>query len=64
MIEIVIDTSTNAEGEATFSWSVWDGDQQIEIDRTTHFSASDCEAHAADFCWRTLGYKPDKVTRL
>ncbi len=63
MIEIVIERSANAEGETTYSWSVWDGDQQIDFSRTTHFSATDCEAKAIDFCWQALGYKPDKVTR-
>jgi hypothetical protein len=63
MIEIVIERASNAEGETTFRWSVWEDDQQIETGRTTHFSAADCEATAVDFCWNTLGYRPDKVTR-
>lgn len=63
MIEIVIEQSTNAEGEETFQWSVWDNDMQIEIGRTKHFSAEHCEESAVDFCWQQLGFKPDKVTR-
>ena len=63
MIEIVIERSTNAEGETTFRWSVWNDEQRIEMGRTTHFNAADCEEKAVEFCWHTLGYKPDKVTR-
>ena len=63
MIEIVIARSANAEGETTYHWSVWNGDQQVEADRITHFSAADCEAKAVEFCERTLGYKPDKISR-
>lgn len=63
MIEIVIERSTNAEGEATFQWKVFDNDQEIETGRNTHFSADHCEESAVEFCWSQLGYKPDKVTR-
>lgn len=63
MLEIIIDRSANAEGETTYSWSVWNGDQQIEVDRTAHFSAANCEASAVEFCRRALGFRPDKVTR-
>ncbi len=63
MIEIVIEQSTNAEGEATYHWSVWDNDQQIETGRTTHFSAAHCEESATEYCWHQLGYKPDKVSQ-
>ncbi len=63
MIEIVIERSSNAEGETTYRWSVWQGDQQLEVDRATHFSAADCEARAVEFCRVTLGYRPDKITR-
>lgn len=63
MIEIVIERSANAEGETTYSWSVWNGDQQVETDRTPHFSAAECEANATEFCRSALGLRPDKVTR-
>lgn len=64
MIEIVIGTSINAEGEATFGWSVWNNEEQIGTGHASFLSASECEANAVDYCWRALGYKPDKVTRL
>jgi len=63
MLEIVIERSSNIDGETTYSWSVWNGDQHIEASRTTHFSAADCEASATEFCRRALGFRPDKVTR-
>jgi len=63
MLEIVIDRSSNAEGETTYSWSVWNGDQQIEEGRTTHFSSADCEASATEFCRLALGFRPDKIIR-
>jgi len=61
LIEIVIERSTNAEGESTYRWSVWNDDQRIEMGRTTHFSASECENSAVEYCWRALGFKPDRV---
>lgn len=62
LIEIVIERSTNAEGELTYRWSVWNGDERMELGRTTHFSPAECESSAAEYCWRALGFKPDKVT--
>ncbi len=62
MLEIVIVRSANAEGETTYSWSVWNGDEQIEVGRTRHFSAAGCEASAVEYCRRALGFRPDKVT--
>lgn len=63
MLEIVIESSANAEGETTYRWTVWNGDQEVEHDRTDHFSADECEASAAEFCRGALGFRPDKVTR-
>ena len=63
MLEIVIERSSNAEGETTYNWSVWKDDQPIEVGRTIHLSVANCEASADDFCRRALGLRPDKVTR-
>ncbi len=64
MIEIVIDRWTNAEGQTAFNWSVWSEGHRIEMGENTRRNAEDCEAEATEFCWRKLGRKPDKVTRL
>jgi hypothetical protein len=64
MIEIVIERWTNAEGETDFHWSVWGEGHRIQSAGKTHSNADDCEVAALDFCWRELGRKPDKVTRL
>ena len=64
MIEIVIERWTNAKGETDFRWSVWDEGNRIQMGENVHSRANDCEAQAIEFCWRKLGHKPDKVTRL
>ncbi len=64
MIEIVIKRGTNAEGETDFRWSVWSDGYRIQMGENVHSRADDCEAQALEFCWRDLGHKPDKVTRL
>ncbi len=64
MIEIVIERRTNAEGQTDFRWSVWSDGFRIQMGPSPHSTAEDCEAQALEFCWRDLGHKPDKVTRL
>ncbi len=64
MIEIVIKRWTNTEGETDFRWSLWSDGYRIQMGENVHSCADDCEAQALEFCWRDLGHKPDKVTRL
>ena len=64
MIEIMIERWTNAEGETASNWSVWSEGHRIEMGKTTRRNAEDCEAEAVEFCWRKLGRKPDRITRL
>ena len=64
MIEIVIEQWTKAEGETDFRWSVWSDGYRIQMGPSSHSTAEGCEAQALEFCWRDLGHKPDKVTRL
>ncbi len=64
MIEIVIERWTNAKGGTDFRWSVWRDGYRIQMGPNAHSTADDCEAQALEFCWRDLGHKPDKVTRL
>ncbi len=64
MIEIVIERWTNAEGETAFNWSVWGVWHRIQMGEFTRRNAEDCEVEAVELCWRKLGRKPDKVTRL
>ena len=52
------------EGETNFRWSVWRDGYRIQMGSGPHSTAEDCEVEALDFCWRELGSKPDKVTRL
>ncbi len=63
-IEIVIERWTNVEGETAFNWSVWGEGHRIQMGEITRRNAEDCEVEAVEFCWRKLGRKPDKVTRL
>ncbi len=64
MIEVVIERWTNTEGETDFRWSVWSDGYRIQMGASPQSTAEDCEAQALEFCWRDLGQKPDKVTRL
>ncbi len=64
MIEVVIERWTNVEGKTDFRWSVWCDGYRIQMGENVHSRADDCEAQALEFCWRDLGQKPDKVTRL
>ena len=64
MIEIMIERWTNAEGKTDFRWSVWSNGSRIQIGPSLHSTVEDSEAEALEFCWRDLGHKPDKVTRL
>ncbi len=64
MIEIMIERWTNNKGETDFRWSVWSDGYRVQIGPSPHSTADDCEAQAREFCWRDLGHKPDKVTRL
>ncbi len=64
MTEIVIERWTSAEGNTEFHWSVWRDGYRIQMGPSPHFTAEDCEAQTLEFCWRDLGHKPDKVTRL
>ncbi len=64
MIEIVIERWTNAEGETDFRWSVWGEGHRIQMGENAHSSTDDCEVEAVEFCWRKLGRKPERVTRL
>ncbi len=64
MIEIVIERWTNTEGETDFRWSVWSDGYRIQMGENVHSRADDCEAQAVEFCWRKLGRKPDRITRL
>ncbi len=64
MIEIVIERWANSEGGIAFHWTIWGEGHPIEMAENTHSSADDCEVEAVEFCWRELGRKPDKVTRL
>ena len=64
MIEIVIERWTNAEGKTDFRWSVWSDGRRIQMGENVHSRANDCEAQAIEFCWRKLGRRPDRVTRL
>ncbi len=64
MTEIVIERWTNAEGITDFRWSVWSDGYRIQMWARPQSTVEDCEAQALEFCWRDLGHKPDKVTRL
>ncbi len=64
MIEIMIERWTNAKGETDFRWSVWSNGSRIQSGPNLHSTVEDSEAEALEFCWRDLGHKPDKVTRL
>ncbi len=64
MIEVVIERWTGPDGATEYRWSVWRDGYRIEMGGKAFTDADDCESEALDFCGKTLGEKPDKVTRL
>ncbi len=65
MIEVVIEERwTGPYSTTVHRWSVWRDGHRIARGRKAFTDADDCESEALDFCGKTLGEKPDKVTRL
>ena len=64
MIEIIIERWTNPGGATDFRWSVWRDGHRIQMGPDVHSSAEAGEREALEFCRRSLGCEPDKVTRL
>ncbi len=50
------------KGKLTFVGQFGAGDIAFKWERT--LTPVDCEVEAVEFCWRKLGGKPDRVTRL
>ncbi len=63
MIEIIIERWTNSDASQDFLWSIWQGDQRVDMGGP-HQSAEGAEEEAMDFCRGSLQSEPDKITRL
>jgi len=64
MIEVIIERWTNADGQTDYRWSVWAAGHRVHMGPRVEQNADECEVGALEFCWRALGQKPDKITRL
>lgn len=64
MIEVMIDCWTKPEGGADYLWSVWHEGKRIQLGPHAYGDADICETEARDYCAKTLGCQPDRVTRL
>ncbi len=64
MIEIVIERWANSEGGIAFHWPIWGEGHPLEMAVNRPARADAGAGEAVEFCWRELGRKPDKVTRL
>jgi hypothetical protein len=63
MVEIVIERWTNADGSTDHLWSLWRDGDRLQFGRK-HKTSEEAEAEALEFCHRSLGVQPDRVTRL
>ena len=63
MIEVIIERWVNPDGTTDFFWSVWRAGSRIEMGGR-HRSSEMAEAEATAHCLKSLGVRPDRVTRL
>jgi hypothetical protein len=63
MVEVVIERWVNADGSTDHLWSLWQDGSRAQYGRK-HDSSEAAETEALEYCHRTLGVQPDRVTRL
>jgi hypothetical protein len=63
MVELIIEKWLNLDGSSQFLWSVWRDGKRIGMSRPQEKS-EDAERQGLDWCLRSTGSRPDRVTRL
>ncbi len=61
--ELIIEHWRNLDGSSHFMWSLWQDGRRLEMGRPTG-SADKAEQQGQTWCAKSLGRKPDRVTRL
>jgi hypothetical protein len=63
MVEVMIERWMNADGSTDHLWSLWCDGDRLQFGRG-HETGEAAEAEAPEFCHRSLGVQPDRMTRL
>jgi hypothetical protein len=63
MLELMIEHWRNLDGSNQYLWSVWRDGKRVIMSRPTA-NAHDAEQQGLDWCVRSTGGQPDRVTRL
>jgi hypothetical protein len=63
MIELIIEHWKNLDGSSQYLWSVWRDGKRLGVSRPTA-SPQDAEEQGLDWCQKSIGGQPDRVTRL
>lgn len=63
MVEVIIEQWRNRDGSVDYHWSAWEAGSRIHMGGA-HGSGEEAEMEARDFCRRSLGAEPDRMTHL
>ena len=63
MVELIIEHWRNLDGSSQYLWSVWRDGKRIAMSRPST-AQQDAEQQGMDWCLRSTGAAPDRVTRL
>ncbi|MGQ0676096.1 MAG: hypothetical protein ACT4N4_08435 [Rhodospirillales bacterium] len=63
MTELIIEQWLNLDGSSQFLWSVWRDGKRIGMSRP-QAKPEDAEQQGREWCLRSTGSRPDRVTRL
>jgi hypothetical protein len=63
MIELIIEHWKNLDGSSQYLWSVWRDGKRLGVSRPTALS-EEAEQQGLDWCRKSTGGQPDRVTRL
>ncbi|MCC7049598.1 MAG: hypothetical protein IT562_23005 [Alphaproteobacteria bacterium] len=63
MIELIIEHWKNLDGSSQYLWSVWRDGKRLGVSRPTSLP-EDAEQQGLDWCRKSIGEQPDRVTRL
>jgi hypothetical protein len=63
MTELIIEQWKNLDGSCQYLWSVWRDGKRIGMSRP-QAKAEEAEQEGMNWCLRSTGSRPDRVTRL
>jgi len=62
-LELFIERWSNPAGGDLFPWSIWRAGKQVHYGNRVE-TPEDAEREGVEYCTRTFGAPPDRVTRL